>query len=136
MIRSPAFLRSVSRLALLAVLLMAFAPSVSRVLAGAGTQVLAGWAELCTAQGLKWVDTATPSTAEKSPLPAPTPAPMPMGDDCAYCPLAASLPPLLPLFFVPHPRPAAGGIPPADPAPRRMAANLRGLGGQGPPVLL
>lgn len=131
-IRSPTFLRSMTRLALVAVLLLAFAPSVSRVLAGGATQILAGWTELCTTQGLKWVDTGAQSMAEKSPVPSP----MPMGSDCAYCPLAASLPLLLLFFVLLFPRLADGSIAPIHrPPPPRVIINLRGLGSRGPPVL-
>lgn len=120
-----------TRLALAAVLLMAFAPSISRVLAGSGAQGLAGWSELCTTQGLKWVDTAAQSAAAKSKLPdAPA-----MGGDCAYCPLAASLPVWLPLILE-FPHPMAGEVIPLAPPPRFATANLRGLGGRGPPILL
>lgn len=121
-----------TRLALVAVLLMALAPSVSKVLASGTTQVLAGWAQLCTMQGLKWVDTAARSPAEKPPFPAGTP----MGDNCAYCLLAASLPLVLLFLFVLFPRLTAGNAIPIGPPRRRTATNLRGLGGQGPPVLL
>ena len=76
------------QLALLAALLMAFAPSVTRWVASAGTQVLAGWTELCTTEGIQWVDTRAESPVGKSPLPDG----MPMGPDCAYCTLAAALP--------------------------------------------
>jgi hypothetical protein len=120
-----------TQLALLAVLLVALAPSVSRVLASGATQVLAGWNELCTTQGLKWVDTAASSPIKKSPQPGG----MPMDGDCAYCPLAASLPLVLLFLCLMFPRIAAGsGLSVAEPR-RRATNNLRGLGGQGPPIL-
>jgi hypothetical protein len=121
-----------TRLALVAVLLMAFAPTISRVLAGGATQVLGGWTELCTTQGLKWVDTGAQSDAEKSPAPAPTP----MGSDCAYCPLAASLSLVLLFFFLVYPPLTGGRSAPLHRPPPRAIVNLRGLGSQGPPVLL
>lgn len=120
-----------TRLALLAVLLLALAPSVSRVLASGTTQVLAGWSELCTSMGLKTL----PSEARSlSDMPAPG---MPAGGDyCDYCPLAASLSLLILFlaFLLPMPPKA---VSPTWTVPRlRIPANLRGLGGQGPPALL
>ena len=130
-IRNPAFSRPMARLALCAMLLLAFAPALSRVLAAGASGAMAGWVELCTASGLKWVDTAA-QTGDATPAHPATPA----GADCAYCPLASSLPPL-PLSLIaqgplpPLPRLAVPGRQPAPPAPIR----LRGLGGQGPPTI-
>jgi hypothetical protein len=63
-IRSRALLRPMLQLALLAALLMAFAPSVTRWVSDTGSQVLAGWTELCTTGGIKWVDTRAGSRME------------------------------------------------------------------------
>ena len=120
------------QLALLAALLMAFAPSVTRWVASAGTQVLAGWTELCTTEGIQWVDTRAESPAGKSPVPDGTP----MGPDCAYCTLAAALPLLLLAIAVLFPRLAGDAIASVVTLPRAGRLRLRGLGGQGPPVLL
>ncbi len=122
-------------LALLAALLMAFAPSVTRWVASAGTQVLAGWSELCTTAGIKWVDTRAESAT--SPLgKAPSPADMPMDADCAYCVLAAALPLLLLCIALLFPRLSGDVLVRVPAPPRRPRLRLRGLGGQGPPVLL
>lgn len=125
------------QLALLAALLMAFAPSVTRWVTATGSQVLAGLTELCTTDGIKWVDTRAESPVAKAPFgKAPSPAGMAMGADCAYCTLAAVLPLLLLCIALLFPR-LSGGIlssVPALPPARRL--RLRGLGGQGPPVLL
>ncbi len=120
-------------LALLAALLMAFAPSVTRWVASAGTQVMAGWTELCTTEGIKWVDTRAESPVGK---PAPAPADMPMAADCAYCVLAAALPLLLLCLAVLFPRLAGDVIARVFPLPPARRLRLRGLGGQGPPLLL
>ena len=133
MIRSRALAATLARLALVAVLLLALAPSLSRVLAGGHSPVLVGGSELCTATGLKWLAIGTPaSDPSGSPMPA-----MPGDDDhCDYCPLAASMPLLglllaLRLPILPH-APAPAWI-----APRlRRPANLRGLGSRGPPLPL
>ena len=120
------------QLALLAALLMAFAPSITRWMASDGPQVLAGWTELCTTEGIQWVDTRAESPAGKSPLPDG----MPMGPDCAYCTLAAALPLLLLAIAVLFPRLAGDAITSVVTLPRAKRLRLRGLGGQGPPVLL
>jgi hypothetical protein len=131
-VRSLTFLNPMNRLALIAVLLVALAPSVSRVLASGTTQVLAGWNELCTSAGLAWTDTGATSLLEKSPLPAGVPA----DADCAYCPLAVSLPLLLLLLCTLFPCPRAGVLLPTPTIRPRAVCNGRGLGGQGPPLLL
>jgi len=125
------------QLALLAVLLMALAPSVTRWVASAGTQVLDGWTELCTTDGNKWVDTraespVATSLAEKSP----SPAGMSMGADCAYCVLAAALPLLLLCIALSFPRLSGNILAGVPTLPRAGRLRLRGLGGQGPPLLL
>ncbi|MBL8255501.1 hypothetical protein J2X02_000080 [Pseudoxanthomonas japonensis] len=130
MIRSSAFFRPMLQLALVATLLMAFAPSVTRWVASAGTQVLAGWTELCTTEGTRWVDTRLESPVEKSP------AGVQMGADCAYCVLAKALPLLLLGIVLLFPRLAACVFGSAATLPRARRLRLRGLGGQGPPVLL
>jgi len=120
-----------TRLALLAVLLLALAPAVGRVLAAGSTQVLAGWSELCTSLGLQ----SLPSEAralDGTPLPAPG---APGGGECAYCPLAAALSLLLLpcLALAWHAAPAPAGAPPPAPPGRRL---LHGPGSRGPPILL
>lgn len=131
-LRSRSLDRTMTRLALLAVLLLALAPSVSRVLASATPQVLAGWSELCTTMGLKTLPSEARSFGDASPV-APK---MPGADACDYCPLAASLSLLLLAIAL---------LPPVlqrhasflHVAPRlRIDDNLRGLGSRGPPILL
>ena len=61
---------------------------------------------------------------------------MPMGPDCAYCTLAAALPLLLLAIALLFPRLAGDAIASVVTLPRARRLRLRGLGGQGPPVLL
>ena len=120
------------RLALIAMLLVAFAPSISRVLANGSTGVLAGWSQLCTSMGLKTLPSGDSGSLASAPL-----SPMPGGGDyCDYCPLAASLPMmLLALAFLLPVLLRHGQLPHV--APRlRSVQNLRGLGSRGPPILL
>jgi len=121
-----------SRLALIALLLVVFAPSVSRTLAAGTSQLLAGWSQLCTSTGLQLLPSEGSSPLGKSTMPMG----MPAGADCAYCPLAASLPLLLlclAFALVVH----APWTPHSRPSPRlRQAARVCGLGSRGPPILL
>src|SRR5690606_14906434 len=90
--------RNMARLALLAVLLLALAPAVGRALASGTPQLLAGWSELCTSEGLQRL----PSEARSA-----------HGDaDCPYCPLAMSL-------LGPAAPPAALALSPVAAAPAR-----------------
>lgn len=124
------------QLALLAALLMAFAPSVTRWVGSTGSQVLAGWTELCTTDGIQWVDTRTQSPAAKpSADTSPSPAGMSMGADCAYCMLAAALPLLLLCLALLFPRLPGDIVASALTLPSARRLRLRGLGGQGPPIL-
>ena len=131
MIPHPALFRLLARLALCAILLLALAPAVSRVLGAGASATMAGWIELCTPSGLKWVDAAGIG-GDDAPLPMPATA----SGDCAYCPLASSLPwlplalaMLLPLLPRPWIRPYW-----SEPI-LRASIRPRGLGGQGPPPI-
>ncbi|MCL6713595.1 DUF2946 family protein [Pseudomonas sp. R2.Fl] len=128
------FARMMARLALLAALLLVLAPSISRVLAGRGGDVLAGWVELCTPAGLKWVDTAAKAARGKAPA-APLSGWPDDGDACPQCPLAAALPP--------PPEAFDWASPPCPPAPARgfetslarAAFRPAGAGCRGPPAV-
>lgn len=122
-----------TRLALLAVLLLALVPSLGRMLPAAAPQWPQAASELCTSTGLKWVAV---DVGLFSGTPAPQPSMPAGGDHCDYCPLAASLSLLVPPLALLAPSPLRGTAP-AWVAPRlRTPANLRGLGGQGPPLPL
>lgn len=124
-------MRSLPRLAwlrypaLAAMLLLSFAPSVSRLLAAPGSS--SGWAQLCTMSGLKqvWLDAAT--------LPSSDPHD---DGDCGYCPLlGAMLGAALVLLLVAAERrmPSAMAVC-VSPA---IADRIRGsLGARGPPALV
>lgn len=132
-IRTAAFLRPMTRLALLAVVLMAVMPSVGRLMASASTQVIAGWSELCTATGLQWVDTSKKSDTDTS---APGSGSASMGADCGYCRLVDLLPLVLLFVLAAFPRVIGASAPLVRGAVPRFLQNFRGLGGQGPPVLI
>lgn len=106
-------------LAWFAALLLALAPTISRLAAESGEDVA-----LCTASGLRYVPIAgAPSAGEPS-----------HHGDCAYCPLLASADlaagtvPFLPLAFPALPPPTSFAV--TAPAARRWPAPLA----RGPPA--
>ena len=128
MLRASRFHRPMSRLALLAVLLLALAPAAGRMLSAGTPQLLAGWSQLCTAAGLQTL----PSPARSADGPQ-APAGVHAGEDCPYCPLAASLAlPPLPALAAPMPR--APASPGRRTRPRRRFPHLSGPGSRGPPL--
>ncbi|KRG41562.1 hypothetical protein ARC78_10850 [Stenotrophomonas pictorum JCM 9942] len=131
--RSSTLFRFIGRLGLLAGLLMALAPSASRVLSGTGPQVLPGWTELCTSTGMHWVDTGAPSPSQTPFSEGPHAA---MGEDCSYCRLVDLLLPVILFLGLVLPRAAAARLTGQPDPPLRLWQNLRGLGSRGPPVLL
>ena len=123
-------MRCTARLALLAALLIALAPAVSRVLGSRGGGMLAGWLELCTPAGLTWVDAATGAPREKAPASG---WPGGAGDACPQCPLAATMPPPEGLRWPSPPRrPVTHRAPEASARPPAVA--LAGPGCRGPPA--
>lgn len=120
-------------LALVAALLMAVAPAVSRVVVATASKSVPVLMELCTASGIKMID-VTPFIGESEAVPPVVPPHM--DEACAYCTLATPLPLVLLLLFALLLAPATSlpaRFSPFSPRPRR---NLRGLGSQAPPVLL
>lgn len=128
--RPPATTRVLARLALLAMLLLALAPALSRVLGSGDPQRLDGWSQLCTSLGLQWRSSAGSSTDHGLPG---QPGSVHDGD-CDYCPLAGSLPlPLRAAGLWPAP-----ALPPSPPALAQASiarqACPTGLGSRGPPA--
>lgn len=127
---STRLMRALARGLLAAMLLAVLAPAISRTLAT--TRVAGDWVELCTSQGMEWVQ-LTAEGAEPDPLSADDL--LHALDDCGHCALAAErFAPLLPSLPV---------LPPADGAratPRHQAATQHDLaapspGARGPPLL-
>ena len=88
----PTFQRRMSRLALVAMLLLLALPTLGRV-AAAMAPVSGGiWVQLCTVEGLKPVlfDAATGLTGDAAP-PAQPDGDATLAMDCDYCPLSGSL---------------------------------------------
>ena len=134
----PPLRKALSALALIAALLMAIAPVISRLHASGwvgGTQgtTLASFTEVCTASGLKLVDLSAWLT-KGGKLPAP--AHFGMDGDCGYCSLLQSvallllglvlLCPLLPLQL----------LAPAGSARSGLASLFPGWSPRGPPATL
>lgn len=133
MMRSRHFQFWIARLALAAILLMAFAPTLSRWLESETPRLPDTIAAMCTSSGLSWLKPQDLlQTGQQTPAPTG-----PMQDEyCGYCPLLASVVPLvlaviLLLPMLPSVRLRAWHAP-----PQRGVTLLRGLGARGPPILL
>lgn len=121
-----------SRLAFIAVLLMAFAPAVSRWAKGdALQQLMPGLTGVCTAAGLKSVDVAAWLDGASK---APAPGHSAMDADCAYCTLLAGTVLLLLTLALLLPRIPANPIPSSLSLPFRSSSVFPGLGSRGPPL--
>lgn len=128
MFRALHFQRPMTRLALIAVLLMALSPAVSRWIASS-TQWLPGLVELCTVEGLKLVDVSGfGRDAAKSPPPGHA-----MQADCAYCPLLAGAALLLAAALL-FPQVLASVLPARTASPPVFSSLFPGLGSRGPPL--
>jgi hypothetical protein len=112
--------------AVAAMLLLCFAPSVSRLLAAPGPE--RGWVQLCTMSGIKqvWLDDAGALPSKSDPA----------GEDCAYCPLLGAMAAvaLLTLLLAAERRVPQPWRLPAIPLP--ASAFLGSLGARGPPCAI
>lgn len=134
MLRNRIFQRSLSRLAFIAVLLMAFAPAISRWAKGDSLQqLMPGLTEICTVAGLKSVDVAA-WLGSTSKVPAPDHSGM--GADCAYCTLLAGTALLLLTLALLFPRVLANPVPALLLLSFRSSSVFPGLGSRGPPLAL
>lgn len=141
MIRCLPLQRLLARLALVAALLMALAPSLSRWMAAqADAQADGWWAELCTIEGARWVwlerhhAPASPAPPHAPQEPAAPAAPAHAGGDCGYCTLVT--PAAVVVFIRLAPLPPAEAPLPVRATPRFAdALRIRGLGSRGPPLL-
>lgn len=123
-------MRTLARCLLAAMLLAALAPAISRALAS--TRVAGDWVELCTQQGMQWVQ-LTDEEVEPAPLSADDL--QHALDDCGHCALAAER--FAPLLTALPELPMADG---AWATPRYQAATQHDLaapspGARGPPLL-
>lgn len=134
MTRGSSGFRRMAWLALVAVLLGAVVPTVSRAVASAAPGALPLLLEMCTPAGRKMVDMSLLAAewGESAP-PVPLAA---MDEACSYCVLVPPLPLvlalLLALLLYPVLAPAIWLSSLVPQAPR----NLRGLGARAPPIFL
>lgn len=120
-------IRLLNGLAILAALLLAFAPGINQLRLNSA----AHWTELCTTEGLRRVQ--VPADAHDSASPGQQ-QPHP---DCGYCPLQAGTPPTIPLLKITVPaRPSVSVILPAYASPYLGNTNSPQLGSRGPPQVL
>jgi hypothetical protein len=132
MFRASTFQRTMARLALISVLLMALAPVMSRWMAGNSTQWLSGLVELCTTDGLKLVDLSAFNSDGDATLPGTGHSGMEA--DCAYCPLLAGTALLLLVLAALFPRALVRLVPVAAPLSSPPSSLFPGLGSRGPPL--
>jgi hypothetical protein len=125
--RNARLQRYLAYIALVAILLMAFAPSISRWLIS--DNVNAAWTEICTVSGMKLVQVSDFNQVA-------SPEPMPMGQDCAYCPLATSIASFLLFIAIIFPRISERYTSRAQRAIHRVFLYPSGLGSRGPPIIL
>jgi hypothetical protein len=127
---STRLMRALARGLLTAMLLAVLAPAVSRALAS--TRVAGDWVELCTAQGMEWVQ-LTAEEVGSGPLDADDL--LHALDDCGHCALAAErFAPLLPSLPV-LPVDSGDWAIPAYWAVTPFASNAPSPGARGPPLL-
>lgn len=132
MTRGSRSFRRMAWLAVLAMLLIAAVPTVSRVLAATMPTVGPALQQMCTAAGLKVVEVLPIGDEGTAPVQPMTT----MGDVCGYCLLSTPVPVVVLLVFALLLRA------PPPPTPRayslflRLPRNLRGLGSQAPPLAL
>ncbi|MDQ8022011.1 MAG: DUF2946 family protein [Moraxellaceae bacterium] len=93
MFRRPVFQRLVARLALLAVLLAALAPTVSRALISAGLDD--NWVEICADGGSRWLKTEAASATDALHSPSHTDHTLAF-EHCPFCTSQAHHPGLPP----------------------------------------
>ena len=131
--RSHRFQHWMARLALAAILLVSVMPTLSRWLESRAPDLQATALAMCTLDGLAMKPASLLDNAGKAPAPSGARP----DEHCAYCPLLASLAPLLlaalALLLPVLPRALLPAwVLPASPVP----PLLRGLGARGPPILL
>ena len=119
-----------SRLALVAVLLLLALPTTGRVM-GAASQADGAWAQMCTMAGMQLVKIPL---ANADPGPALPAGEMPM--DCDYCPLLGALTVLVLWVVLALPRLEARLAPVLAAPPRYGLGHHSGLGSRGPPIAL
>jgi hypothetical protein len=108
--------------ALAAMLLLSFAPTISRLLAASSSP--SGWVQLCTMSGLK------PVWLNGAPLPTPDHSD---DGDCAYCPLLGAMLGTVFVFWLAAAKQRVAPRQTRFPTPS-IASRIHGsLGARGPP---
>jgi hypothetical protein len=128
--RSLTFHRLMARLALAAVLLLALAPTVNRLLDSGFPGAGGLWEQMCTAHGLKLVQLPLDrADAGQSQSQGDT------GGDCAYCPLLNALTALALCVLLFFPQTIGRFLNSPIRAQLRSRICPGGLGARGPPLM-
>jgi hypothetical protein len=127
---STRLMRALARGLLVAMLLAVLAPAISRALAS--TRVAGDWVELCTSQGMRWVQLSAEGTADE---PVSADDLLHALDDCGHCALAAErFAPLQSALPVLPQADGAWGVP-LHHAATQHALDAPSPGARGPPLL-
>ena len=133
-IRSRPLHAAMARLALVAMLMLALLPTLGRLAPQGARAAQDGWAALCTATGLKYVDLSLHHATRGDDGATPG-QPHGHGDpDCAYCPLLVSLLVAACVFLLLRECCIRGAIVVGHVAPARRSFHPCGLGSRGPPL--
>ena len=132
-IRSRRFQFWIARLALVAILLAALAPTMSRWLESGNQRLPDALAAMCTSGGLSWLQARSLQPAGQE---APVPAGGMQDEYCGYCPLLTGVVPVLLAIILLLPMLASVRLPQRHATPLPSLLVRRGLGARGPPILL
>lgn len=122
--------RTLARCLLAAMLLAVLAPAISRGLAS--TRVAGDWVELCTSQGMRWVQM---TDARAAPEPVSSSEQLHALDDCGLCALTAErFAPLQPALPMLPPALSVWGVP-LHQAAIQQTLDAPSPGARGPPLL-
>ena len=127
--QSRYFHRLMSRLALIAALLLLLAPTTGRLLSSPA-QSNGVWAQLCTMSGLQLVK-LPPGAVDPDPS-----RPAGSSMDCEYCPLLLAATALVLSLLLVLRQPSERLVPAQRTPPRHDRGHPCGLGSRGPPIAL
>lgn len=119
-----------ARLAFIAIVMAALAPSISRWVAANATDAWPGLASMCTTSGLTLFDSAVSLDGDEAPRGSGA------MDACDYCPLLAGAALLLLVLTLLFPAELAGAVPVFQPGSNRPSSIFPGLQSRGPPIAL
>lgn len=119
-----------ARLAFIAIVMAALAPSISRWVASNASDAWPGLASMCTASGLSLLGSGVSLDGDDAPRGSGA------MDACDYCPLLAGAALLLLVFAILFPAVLASAVPAFRSGSHRPSSIFPGLQSRGPPIAL